>query len=307
MERREEEQAADTWLLCGIPRSGSSLCCRLANQLPNTVALSEPIDNAVFRDTSDALVAARRIAAFVARARERVLEDRLAPSMQVDGRLDDQMVAAGRGGAPRRPQGERGMIRIDKRLDAGFVLVVKHNALFAALLPQLTPRFACLGLVRNPVAVLASWETVDLPVRHGRAPAAERFDPALRAALNGEQDVLRRRVLVLNWFFARYRAMLPKTRIIRYEDVTRGGGGVLRRTFAGAGGAVESLCNRNASALYQGVDAAPLLSALLSAGGAWTAFYSAEHCREAADALRRAAREAAPPTVGRFERPQRTP
>ena len=33
---------AQTWLLCGIPRSGNGLCCRLADGLPDTVALSQP-------------------------------------------------------------------------------------------------------------------------------------------------------------------------------------------------------------------------------------------------------------------------
>ena len=32
-----------TWLLSGVPRSGTSLCCRLAGALPDTVTLSEPI------------------------------------------------------------------------------------------------------------------------------------------------------------------------------------------------------------------------------------------------------------------------
>ena len=288
MGRREHEHAASTWLLSGIPRSGSSLCCRLADQFPNTVALSEPIDSAVFHDTSDAEVAVRRIAAFVARARRRVVDAGVALSVHVDGRLDDQMVAPGRCGAPRRPQGERGVRRIDKRLDSGFVLLVKHNALFAALLPRLTRHFPCLALVRNPLAVLASWATVDLPVHHGRVPAAERFDPALCAALDSEEDVLRRRVVVLNWFFARYCDALPKRRIIRYEDVVRSDGDVLRRALGNTGaGAAGPLRNRNASAVYQGVAGEPILAALLSAGGPWTTLYSAEECRAAANALRR--------------------
>ena len=30
---------SQTWLLSGVPRSGTSLCCRLAGALPNPVAL----------------------------------------------------------------------------------------------------------------------------------------------------------------------------------------------------------------------------------------------------------------------------
>lgn len=264
------------------------MCCRLAGQLPNAVALSEPIDNAVFHDTFDAGVAAERVFAFVAEARKRILEEGVAPSVLVDGRVDDQMVAAG-GGVPRRPQGERGLLCIAKPLDSRFLLVVKHNALFAALLEGLTPRLPCLALVRNPLAVLASWETVDLPVHRGRVPAAERFAPALCAALDGEQDVLRRRVLVLDWFFSRYRDALPKERILRYEDVVQSGAEVLQRSLGVTAAApAAKLTNQNANALYRDVAPGPLLSALLSAGGAWREFYTAEDCRAAADSLQSA-------------------
>ena len=253
------------------------------------MALSEPIDNAVFHDTFDAGVAAERIFAFVAEVRKRILEEGVAPSVLVDGRVDDQMVAAGREGAPRQPQGQRGLLRIVKPLDSRLLLVVKHNALFAALLEQLTPRLPCLALVRNPLAVLASWETVDLPVHRGRVPAAERFAPALRAALDGEQDVLRRRVLVLNWFFSRYRDALPKERILRYEDVVQSGAGVLQRPLGVTAAAPEAkLANQNANALYRGVAPAPLLSALLSAGGAWREFYTEGECRAVANSLQSA-------------------
>ena len=39
---------SQTWLLSGIPRSGTSLCCRLAGELTDTVALSEPIRRKAF-------------------------------------------------------------------------------------------------------------------------------------------------------------------------------------------------------------------------------------------------------------------
>lgn len=253
------------------------------------MALSEPIDNAVFHDTFDARVAAERVFAFVAEARKRILEEGVAPSVLVDGRVDDQMVVVGREGAPRQPQGQRGLLRIVKPLDSRFLLVVKHNALFAALLESLTPRLPCLALVRNPLAVLASWETVDLPVHRGRVPAAERFAPALRAALDSEQDVLRRRVLVLDWFFSRYRDALPKERILRYEDVVQSGAEILQRSLGVAAAAPEAkLANQNANVLYRDVAPALLLSALLSAGGAWREFYTAEDCRAAADSLQSA-------------------
>ena len=55
----------------------------------------------------------------------------------------------------------------DRHLTPGFDLVVKHNALFTALLPDLLSAFPVYGIVRNPLAVLASWNAVNLPVKQG--------------------------------------------------------------------------------------------------------------------------------------------
>ena len=96
---------ADTWLLTGIPRAGTSLCARLAARLPNTVALSEPMEDALFADTTDGLVASDRVAQFAARTRQLVLTSRRAPSMHRDGALTDQMVAADMAGDARAVEG----------------------------------------------------------------------------------------------------------------------------------------------------------------------------------------------------------
>ena len=281
----------NTWLLSGIPRSGSSLCCRLAATLPNTVALSEPMESSAFHDTADALAACDRIVAFVDDARRRILDEGRAPSAHLAGRLADQMVGCAALGALRPARNERGLVRVAKPVDPHFTLVVKHNALFAALLPHLAKRGRCLALVRNPLAVLASWETVDLPVRRGRVPAAERFAPTLRAALDAEQHALQRRITVLNWFFAQFQRVLPKARILRYEDVVASDGGVLRQALGGGGAPVAELASRNVNVHYQGVAVTPILSALLAAGGAWTAFYDPADCRAVADALRAAPKQ----------------
>ena len=60
------------WLLTGIPRAGTSLCCRLAGQLPNTVALVEPIESKTFADTEDPLQGCALIARFMSRTRQRI-------------------------------------------------------------------------------------------------------------------------------------------------------------------------------------------------------------------------------------------
>ena len=207
--------------------------------------------------------------------------------MQVDGRLDDNMVEAGlHQGGLRKRQGRPGEIEVRKPLSAQFTLLIKHNALFAALLPRLVESFACLALVRNPVAVLASWQTVKLPVQEGHIPAGEQFDRALYRVVEGEPDVLRRQIAVLNWFFAGYRACLEPEAIIRYEDLVSSGGLALFR-LVGRGGAPPSrLENRNGNLMYRGTAPDVLLEALLKEGGAWSEFYAAADCEQVADMIR---------------------
>ncbi len=213
-----------TWLLSGIPRSGSSLCCRLAGELPDTVALSEPINSSTFAGVATNGEASGRIEDFARQARASVLLEGRAPSIVVDGRVDDDMVVTWPSESGlRERQARRGEIQLRKPLTPDFTLIIKHNALFAALLAELGRAFECVALVRNPVAVLASWQTVDLPVHGGRIPAGERFDEELQASLQKEPDLLRRQIRILNWFFASFQTHLSSDDIIRYEDLVSSG------------------------------------------------------------------------------------
>ena len=276
-----------TWLLSGIPRSGSSLCCRLAGDLPDTVALSEPVRRDVFDKVGTRHEARARIEEFATQARTRILVDRRAPSVQVDGRLDDNTVVSSPSQAGlRQRRGSQGEIEVQKPLSDDFTLLIKHNALFAALLPELAASFDCLALVRNPLAVLASWQTVNLPVHQGRIPAGEQFDRELQRVLAEEPQVLRRQVAVLNWFFAAYQAHVSPDNVIRYEDLVSSGGSVLFRLIGRAAAQPVPLENRNGSLLYGEVAVDTLLAALINESGAWSEFYAAADCEQVADVIR---------------------
>ena len=277
-----------TWLLSGVPRSGTSLCCRLGGGLPDTVALSEPIRRKAFGGMDTPQRACARIGDFAEQARARILAERRASTVQVDGRLDDNRDASRHTDAGlRRLRSEWGEIAIDKPLSAHFTLLIKHNALFAALLPRLTESFSCLALVRNPLSVLASWQTVDLPVHRGRIPAGEELDRDLHRALEREPEVLARQLIVLDWFFGRFHAHLDPDNILRYEDVVESGGMALFRRLGHEDVRPSELRSRNDSTLYGGVMIDTLLKALLDRGGHWARFYGREDCERVADGIRR--------------------
>ncbi|MCU1429979.1 MAG: hypothetical protein JWL83_3979 [Actinomycetia bacterium] len=137
---------------------------------------------------------------------------KLAPVLQrIPGRFGDQLF--NRWGA-RQTTDRMGWLRLAAPVDEPFTLVVKQPAAFTAALPQLAARFRCVALVRNPLATLASWNTVDFK-RDGRARVAERIDPTLGPRLDAIKNRYRRQMELLSWFFERYRGH----DLIRYEEM----------------------------------------------------------------------------------------
>ena len=165
--------------------------------------------------------------------------------------------------------------------------MVKHNALFAALLPELQEFFPCIAVVRNPLAVLASWQTVDLPVHGGRVPEGEKFAGKLRLALEQEPDVWRRQIIIMNWVFEQYGNHVANRNILRYEDIVESGGRVLYHSLGHSDHLPETLKNMNDNPLYGKVPMDNLLDMLLDAGGAWMQFYSSADCKSVAEEMQR--------------------
>lgn len=267
--------------LTGVPRGGTTLACRLLGECRDVVALAEPIE--IDSLPSERRAAIASIQAFYAWTRRDLESTGRAPGKLIAGETGDNFFADADGNARRKPIAERGQLILNPPPPPGFALAIKHNAGFAALLPELANAIPTIALIRHPLPVLASWQTVELPVGDGRIPAGERFDPALHARLLSTPDVLSRQLVVLDWFFARFAESVPIPRIVKYEDMIASGG---LRLFEAAGiaGTPRDLRDRNASALYRAQDPARLAAALRDFGGAWTGFYSAQ---DDAIALRR--------------------
>lgn len=210
---------SNTLLLTGLPRAGTTLCCHILNTYPNVLALHEPMTPSDFDPALGRAVAVAHVANFARQNRASALAEGRVVSRQKDGRVPDNPV-----GQTTSEDGLRQMdvslgeidVR-DRLLGDNFTLILKHNALFTALLPELNDALPVYGIVRNPLAVLASWNQVDLPVNQGHIPAAEMFDPQLKAQLAQIDDRLQRQLHILEWFCRQYLDHLGG-RILRYED-----------------------------------------------------------------------------------------
>lgn len=259
--------------LTGIPRGGTTLACRLLGQCHDAIALFEPMPVQDLSRTAD--VALTEVRAFYAAARRQLREQGHAPSKQHAGVVPDNPFAEPARAGERELLATPGYVRPLHTLSPRCSLVIKHNAAFTALLPQLAQVLPTLAIVRNPLAVLASWRSVPLPVRDGRVPAGERLDHALATALDAQPDRLQRQLLVLEWFFQRFAEHLPAAQVLRYEDIIAGQGAPLfdaarlRPTAP-----IVPLSNRNSRLRVDAAAAQELLAALLASDGAWRRWYS---------------------------------
>ena len=239
-------------LITGTPRSGTTLLCSLLNKLPDTVALHEPMNVWEFPNCPDAAAIADVIERFCRDTRKSLLEKGVAVSKHVGGLIPDNVAAdqVNRSGTRLRHT-EHGPVRIDKPLSEKFALAIKHPVAFTALLGTLSQRFECVAIVRNPLSMLASWNSLAwLNVRNGHAPIGEKLDPQLRQELAAQPDVFERQIHILEWFYKRFREFLPNNRILKYEDLIASHGSELRSFFPEAATLNENLVSKNVNKFY---------------------------------------------------------
>lgn len=250
-----------TTLITGIPRSGTTLVCACLNTLPNCVALAEPMDPPRHGDIGRAV---DEIVSFASATRSGILENGSATSRGVEGASTDNFFdEPAADGERRRHRSSISTIGIQKPLSPDFQLFIKHPALFTALAEPLARIFPLFAIVRHPLAALASWQSVTLPVSEGRMPVAEAFVPELRKNLAGIGDCLGRQVALVRWMFDCYRR-LPRQNVVQYESIVRSPSTALE-VLAGPGISVTHPVDIiDVRRRYSGIDFAALANALLA-------------------------------------------
>lgn len=217
-------------LVTGVPRSGTTLAASLVGSLANAVCLNEPWDlvERALAPAARAGDAVERLDAALRSLRAEILrtqdvENKVALS---GGPVTNYVARDARGRVSGLGFREvRAPVRVD---GADFLLAVKHNAPFLALLPRIArdARFAVIGMVRDPVYTLLSWDALavpDLPMQfpmaRGRLPSAERFWPEVAAVGRSDAPVLERQARLLELLCARLLAERERIALVRYEDL----------------------------------------------------------------------------------------
>jgi hypothetical protein len=267
-------------LLTGVPRAGTTLSCQLLNQRADVVALHEPIDPTKIPQNATNSEAFSLINNKIIKLDYSISTGAAFEHGEKGGLQIDNPVGTNVENGLRQVTAKRGEIKLPPRPFDEYHLVVKQNALFTALLEHLLPHYSVTAIVRNPVPVLLSWMTVQLPVNRGHIPAGERFDPDFAKQLNNQTDCLQRQLAIYRWFLKKFTYYNLPT--VSYEELIGSRGSALDNALGFAPISRDPLIapSRDYSILPETQQVA-LKKALL--GQSFSPFYSADAVAEALD------------------------
>lgn len=207
-------------LLTGIPRSGTTLCCKLLNKVENVIALHEPIDPLKIKQVEKSL-AANEIIHEINRIHHALLTGVAFEHGDKNNLILDNPVNDTQSDELRELKAQRGLITLPPQ-HSNTTLFIKQNAMFAALASQLSRQFKLTAIIRNPVNVFSSWFSVNLPVNKGRIPGGEKFDAALAKQLAMHGEIVDKQVAIYHWFLQQFTN--ANLTILKYEDIINSNG-----------------------------------------------------------------------------------
>lgn len=273
-------------LLTGIPRSGSTLATWLLNQTDNCVALNEalPVNEWLSMNQDEIL---EDLTWKIHQNRQVIFKEKVAVMKQSGSSLPTNSFSTFTNNEGLRESVVSiGEVPINKDLDEDFLLVIKHNAAFAALLPSLIHHYKCVGIIRNPLAVLLSWQTLEIPVRYGMTPIGQGLDRKLESLLADCSCVTEKQWTILNWFYISYFENLTPEAIVTYEDIIATNGRIIGELTGKPLSSSLYLKNKNTNPLYPSAQVQELTEMLLDRNGLYMKFYTEKQILELADSIR---------------------
>lgn len=205
-------------LITGIPRSGTSLLTRLLSQQENTLCFSEPVWLREIRYENQS----RQQFAESLFNKINDIRNEIKKGNPVEitvnkntGKIPDNYFQR----SNKKVINIKQTKKIHTEYNKDLVLVVKSNTLFTTCLKDLvnTEAWNVFSLVRNPLFVLRSWRSLDIPISKGLIKIGELYSKDLRKIVR-EENLLVRQVKILNWFYKQY-GLYNNNNCIKYESV----------------------------------------------------------------------------------------
>jgi hypothetical protein len=261
-------------ILSGVPRSGTTLICKLLCECPNVIALNEPFPGSVFDTRESSLT---HINEAFHTFRRNLLTTKKAPLRTNNGVITDNAYSVSE--SHREKLVHRTEVYFDKPLSPDFTLILNQNAEFTLLLPEIAKVHPFYAVIRNPLDLLSSWNTVNIPVSRGKVAKADRLLPSLPARYNQKETLYEKQVEILDWYFDQYRR-IDRDHIIRYEELIDSQGKNLRTIIGNIELPVWNLHSKNNNPLYDNTLRGTFLQLLIDRQGAYMHYYSEQDLME---------------------------
>ena len=268
--------APDNVIFVGPARSGTTLACNLLNKIPNVVALDEPFERDLLQELAgpDAFLAAIADKFTSQRA---MIETRgeAHSTLSEGGQLSNHYATEPSSTTLRKRQ-----VALDKmrgvNVTRNFKLIIKHTLPFTALFHEIIKHYETFVIVRNPLAILLSWNSIDAAYRDGRIQPYVRplTSDDLLQRLRILDDRFERQNTLLQWHFEQYRPALRAATVIRYENVVETNGKALRLIAPSARSLDEDMQSHNTNSLYDRNLIWELKEKLIATRGAIWDFYT---------------------------------
>ncbi len=210
-------------LIAGIPRSGTTLITATLHDLPNCVALGEPEQlKRLHKASTSPGDYAQRLQDFMRATRRQILAGEPIPinfdkgALRVASNYFKRIATGNSYHTEKTYELHEAVVSVENE---AFTLCLKNNAQFVSCLESLVNlRDVIVAVVvREPVACLLSWRSLDMPISKGKLPAGERFSRELRKIAKIE-DALLAQARILDWFCAAFYRLRERLHLIRYED-----------------------------------------------------------------------------------------
>jgi len=217
-----------TILITGIPRSGTSLVTKLISNQPNTLCFSEPKwlkdirhDKQCQNEFKDKLLIK------LSSIRSEIKKGNPIEITVKKGTLDLPGNYFQRKNNNIQNIKETKSIHVEHSND--LLICVKSNTLFTACYDALSSEksWQMFPVIRNPLYVLMSWRSLDIPISRGQIKIGEIYSKEIQEIVK-EEGLLIKQVKILNWFFKQY---TKSKEILRYEEFISSPNEMLKNTF----------------------------------------------------------------------------
>ncbi len=211
-------------LVTGIPRSGTSLISNILSKNPRAISFSEPrfIKNikAAAHVADDVTF---HLEQSIKNIRENIKVGRSVefrvhknPNQNLDNYFTRRQ-EAGKEVVIKNSSYRRITLPKTRHSD---LIVIKNNLLLTACIQSLIKRFQMLVVVRDPVATLSSWNSLDIPVSRGKVKSGFKYCQTLQKMVNSN-DLLERQIQIFDWFCYQYRQLEKQVTLVKYEELVK--------------------------------------------------------------------------------------